>query len=376
MIIGEERCPGVYGKWAHANQCRTDLEGALGCLIYCLSTSLGEKKKNKEREEKREERRNGQGALNTKALVLQAVCSTENRQTCAARRALLPSPSLSLSPALLLSRAQCGWQLGRLGQLSIPHLPGLPKCDQEGRVRLHSWRVAGRNETAALSLLPCCLGCCTWMGKIFLGKIFLGETSCMQCISLAPPEHGAQKTFPLQVKPVSLHPAIPAFPWRTSALQPEGSPWHCPELPIPRQPLLPLQGEDVAHVPVQHSPHHEDRGVVQHYRAPEEREKDNSTETIRVAAVPTGHPGTGFGLCWGMANANITAVGLLSLQGAVTKAHPSQMVPPPPFRNPPNSSDSTTADKSAGGKGPLQPPRGLWSHPQLSGHQGEELCPG
>lgn len=46
MIIGEERCPGVYGKWAHANQCRTDLEGALGCLIYCLSTSLGEEKKN------------------------------------------------------------------------------------------------------------------------------------------------------------------------------------------------------------------------------------------------------------------------------------------------------------------------------------------
>lgn len=172
MIIGEERCPGVYGKWAHANQCRTDLEGALGCLIYCLSTSLGEKKKNKEREEKREERRNEKGALNTKALVLQAVCSTENRQTCAARRALLPSLSLSLSSALLLSRAQCGWQL-RLGQLSIPHLP---KCDQEGRVRFHSWRVAGKNETAALSLLPSCLGCCTWMGKTFLGKIFLQKT--------------------------------------------------------------------------------------------------------------------------------------------------------------------------------------------------------
>lgn len=44
MIISEERCPGVYGKWAHVNQCRTDLEGALGCLIYCLSTSLKEKK--------------------------------------------------------------------------------------------------------------------------------------------------------------------------------------------------------------------------------------------------------------------------------------------------------------------------------------------
>lgn len=42
MIISEERCPGVYGKWAHVNQCRTDLEVALGCLIYCLSPSLGE----------------------------------------------------------------------------------------------------------------------------------------------------------------------------------------------------------------------------------------------------------------------------------------------------------------------------------------------
>lgn len=50
MIISEERCPGVYGKWAHANQCRTDLEGALGCLIYCLSTShWGEKKKKRAR---------------------------------------------------------------------------------------------------------------------------------------------------------------------------------------------------------------------------------------------------------------------------------------------------------------------------------------
>lgn len=56
MIIGEERCPGVYGKWAHANQCRTDLEGALGCLIYCLSTShWGEKIKKSERKRKRSE---------------------------------------------------------------------------------------------------------------------------------------------------------------------------------------------------------------------------------------------------------------------------------------------------------------------------------
>lgn len=46
MIIGEKRCPGVYGKWAHANQCRTDLEGALGFLIYGLGTRL-KKKKNK-----------------------------------------------------------------------------------------------------------------------------------------------------------------------------------------------------------------------------------------------------------------------------------------------------------------------------------------
>lgn len=66
-------------------------------------------------------------------------------------------------------------------------------------------------------------------------------------------------------------------------------------LPLPRQPLLPLQGEDVAHVPVQHGPDHEDGGVVRHCRTPEEREEDNSTETIGVAAVPSGHPGTGFG---------------------------------------------------------------------------------
>jgi len=45
MIIGEKRCPGVYGKWAHANQCRTDLEGALGFLIYGLGTRLKKKKK-------------------------------------------------------------------------------------------------------------------------------------------------------------------------------------------------------------------------------------------------------------------------------------------------------------------------------------------
>lgn len=62
MIIGEERCPGVYGKWAHANQCRTDLEGALGCLIYCLNTSLGkEKKKNSERKRERSEEKGREG---------------------------------------------------------------------------------------------------------------------------------------------------------------------------------------------------------------------------------------------------------------------------------------------------------------------------
>jgi len=55
MIIGEERCPGVYSKWAHSNQCRTDLEGALGCLIYCLSTGLG-KKKEQDRKRERERR--------------------------------------------------------------------------------------------------------------------------------------------------------------------------------------------------------------------------------------------------------------------------------------------------------------------------------
>lgn len=71
MIIGEERCPGVCGKWAHANQCRTDLEGALGCLIYCLSTSF----RKKEQDSKGEERRKGKGVLNTKASVPKAVCS-------------------------------------------------------------------------------------------------------------------------------------------------------------------------------------------------------------------------------------------------------------------------------------------------------------
>lgn len=85
MIISEERCPGVYGKWAHVNQCGTDLEGALGCLIYCLSTSLGggeggwqQKKGEIVSEKKGEERRKGKGGLNTKALVPEAVCSIGN----------------------------------------------------------------------------------------------------------------------------------------------------------------------------------------------------------------------------------------------------------------------------------------------------------
>lgn len=80
-------------------------------------------------------------------------------------------------------------------------------------------------------------------------------------------------------------------------------------LPMPRQPLLPLQGEDVAHVPVEHGPNHEDRGVVRHCRTPQEREEDNSTETIRVAAVPTGHPRAGFGFWRSMASAGGLSVG-------------------------------------------------------------------
>lgn len=46
------------------------------------------------------------------------------------------------------------------------------------------------------------------------------------------------------------------------------------------------------------------------------------------------------------------------------------------FRNPTNPSDSTTAGKTAGREGLLQPPRGIWTHPQLSSHQREELCLG
>lgn len=69
-------------------------------------------------------------------------------------------------------------------------------------------------------------------------------------------------------------------------------------LALPRQPLLPLEGEDVAHVPVQHGPHHEDGGVVRFCRTPKEREEENSTETIRMSAVPMGHPGAGLDLTW------------------------------------------------------------------------------
>lgn len=69
-------------------------------------------------------------------------------------------------------------------------------------------------------------------------------------------------------------------------------------LALPRWPLLPLEGEDVAHIPVQHGPHHEDRGVVCLCRTPKEREEDNSTETIGMSAVPVGHPGAGLGLSW------------------------------------------------------------------------------
>lgn len=125
MIIGEERCPGVYGKWAHANQCRTDLEGALGCLIYCLSTSLG-KKKIEKREEKGEERRKGKGGQNTKALVPEALSSAGNTadmcsQACSAPLSP-PRACLCCSPGLSVAGGS-----GRSGQLSIPHLSGPPK---------------------------------------------------------------------------------------------------------------------------------------------------------------------------------------------------------------------------------------------------------
>lgn len=75
MVISEERCPGVYGKWAHANQCRTDLEGALGCLIYCLSTSLRKKSKIAGETGREEKKREGKAVLKTKASVPEAVCS-------------------------------------------------------------------------------------------------------------------------------------------------------------------------------------------------------------------------------------------------------------------------------------------------------------
>lgn len=50
---------------------------------------------------------------------------------------------------------------------------------------------------------------------------------------------------------------------------------------------LPLKWEDVAHVPVQHSPYHEDRRVVRLCRTPEGKEEDNSSEIIRMSSVPS-----------------------------------------------------------------------------------------
>lgn len=67
MVISEERCPGVYGKWAHANQCRTDLEGALGCLIYCLSTSLRKKEQDSRRDRERREEKGREGSAENKS---------------------------------------------------------------------------------------------------------------------------------------------------------------------------------------------------------------------------------------------------------------------------------------------------------------------
>jgi len=88
----------------------------------------------------------------------------------------------------------------------------------------------------------------------------------------------------------------------------------CQLLTLPRQPFLPLEGEDVAHVPVQHGPHHEDGGVICLCRTPKEREEDNNTEIIGMSAIPSGHPGAELdlawkGLCRGMANTGITTVG-------------------------------------------------------------------
>lgn len=49
---------------------------------------------------------------------------------------------------------------------------------------------------------------------------------------------------------------------------------------------LPLERENVAHIPVQHSPYHEDWRVVRLCRTPEGREKDNSTEIIQKFICP------------------------------------------------------------------------------------------
>lgn len=211
-------------------------------------------------------------------------------------------------------------------------------------------------------------------------------------MSLAPPEHGV-KIFPLQVKICLVAASEFYFSLEDQCSAGRGLILVIPQLlPMPRQSPLPLQGEDVAHVPIEHGPNHEDRGVVRHCRTPEEREEDNSTETIRVAAVPTGHPRAGFGLWRSMASGGglsvrpwpmptslqrdaVTTGRAQNIWGdpesqisAFTKAHPTH-----PIQKPPNSSDSIRADKSAGGKGLSQPPRGLWSHPQLSGHQKAEL---
>lgn len=154
-------------------------------------------------------------------------------------------------------------------------------------------------------------------------------------------------------------------------------------LALPRWPLLPLEGEDVAHIPVQHGPNHEDRGVVCLCRTPKEREEDNSTETIGMSAVPIGHPGAGLGLAWrGLwpmppslwwdAMPAVTTPGLHRSQEGLrvfgvtrhprhlqVSLMPNDQPGAPPFRNPTNPSDSTAADKSAGRKGLLQPPRGI-----------------
>lgn len=146
MIIGEERCPGVYGKWAHANQCRTDLEGALGCLIYCLSTSLGKKKKKTARGKRRGAKKR-EGRAEHKSFGARGILQRREHGRHV-QPGVLCSPLSSPSLSVLLSRARCGWQLEKIGAAEHPPSVRAAKIppDEEGRVRFRSWRAKGGRE--------------------------------------------------------------------------------------------------------------------------------------------------------------------------------------------------------------------------------------